>query len=75
LIGEIGTILGNNNITIKKMDINEIGKLESGENLIEIDLFIRRSIAKNDYDFLESLKEIEGVESVEIKGKGLKIGN
>lgn len=69
LIGDIGTILGRNNITIKNIDIREIKKLESGDNIIEINLSIKRPVGSDDYEFIQMLSLIEGIDSVEIDGK------
>ncbi|TJX67598.1 MgtC/SapB family protein [Soehngenia saccharolytica] len=68
LIGDIGTILGRNNITIKNIDIREIKKLESGDSIIEINLSIKRPVGSDDYEFIQMLSLIEGIDSVEIDG-------
>jgi putative Mg2+ transporter-C (MgtC) family protein len=69
LIGDIGTILGRNNITIKNIDIREIKKLESGDSIIEINLSVKRPIGSDDYELIQMLSLIEGIDSVEIDGK------
>ncbi len=73
LIGEIGTVLGKNNITIKNIEISEIKKLESGDSIIEINLSIKRPVGSDDFEFVQMLSLIDGINSVEIDGKDMGV--
>ncbi|TFZ40367.1 MgtC/SapB family protein [Soehngenia longivitae] len=73
LIGEIGTVLGKNNITIKNIEISEIKKLESGDSIIEMNFSIKRPVGSNDFEFIQMLSMIEGINSVEIDGKDIGV--
>lgn len=73
LIGEIGTVLGENNITIKNIGIREIKKLESGESVIEINLSIKRPVGSKDLEFIQMLRMIDGINSVQIDGKDIGV--
>ena len=73
LIGEIGTVLGKNNITIKNIEISENKKLESGDSIIEMNFSIKRPVGSNDFEFIQMLSMIEGINSVELDGKDIGV--
>lgn len=66
LIGDIGNVLGKNNINIKDIKVNTE---EDADNVIDISFTLKPSNKHINEDFLEELLHIQGVESAIWEGK------
>lgn len=70
LIGDIGYILGKNDITINEIKINsEDGMAENGESILEIRFKVKLPHKFEDNGFFDDILSVDGVENAIWKGK------